>query len=231
MPSWPWSLPASQRTRRRARARRPPRGDAGEGTRRAGTRRSDQPPEAPRAGCVQDHGQAPASGRQARDCVVSRTQRPGLGETLRHGAGVRQAHGRRPRAPAQGECRGKTMVGIRPFKEKTMWCNAVGCIVTLTLSLLAAPLAAHGQPAGKLPRIGVLAAGPPPGEPGRGAQRFRQALRDLGYVEGQTMALEIRWAENQPERYPDLAADLVRLPVDIIVAGDTAAALAAKHAT
>jgi putative ABC transport system substrate-binding protein len=45
------------------------------------------------------------------------------------------------------------------------------------------------------------------------------------------VALEIRWAENQPERYPDLAADLVRLPVDLIVAGDTAAALAAKHAT
>jgi len=45
------------------------------------------------------------------------------------------------------------------------------------------------------------------------------------------MALEIRWAVNQPERYPDLAADLVRLPVDLIVAGDTAAALAAKHAT
>jgi len=103
--------------------------------------------------------------------------------------------------------------------------------VTLTLSLFAAPLAARAQPASKLLRIGVLAAGPPPGEPGSGAQRFRQALRDLGYVEGQTMALEIRWAENQPERYPNLAADLMRWPVDIIVAGDSAAALAAKHAT
>jgi putative ABC transport system substrate-binding protein len=56
-------------------------------------------------------------------------------------------------------------------------------------------------------------------------------LRDLGYIEGQTITLEIRWAENQPERYPDLVAELVRLPVDIIVAGDAAAALAAKHAT
>jgi ABC-type uncharacterized transport system substrate-binding protein len=112
-----------------------------------------------------------------------------------------------------------------------MWCSAVGCIVMLTLSLLTAPLAAHAQPAGKLPRIGVLATGSPPGEPGRGAQRFRQALRDLGYVEGQTITLEMRWAENHPERWPDLAADLVRLPVDIIVAGEPAAALAAKHAT
>jgi putative ABC transport system substrate-binding protein len=62
-------------------------------------------------------------------------------------------------------------------------------------------------------------------------QRFRQALRDLGYVEGQTIALEVRWAENHPERWPDLATDLVGLPVDIIVAGDPAAALAAQHAT
>jgi len=112
-----------------------------------------------------------------------------------------------------------------------MWCSAVGFIVTLILSMLAAPLAADAQPAGKIPRIGVLRAGVPPGEPGRGADRFRHGLRDLGYVEGQTIALEVRWAENQPERWPDLATDLVRLPVDIIVAGDTAAALAAKHAT
>src|SRR5262245_65935103 len=107
----------------------------------------------------------------------------------------------------------------------------LSCIVALFLSVLAAPLVADAQPAGKLPRIGVLAPSSPPAEPGKGLHRFLQALRDLGYIEGQTMALEIRWAENQPERYPDLATALVRLPVDIIVAGDTAGALAAKHAT
>src|SRR2546428_577675 len=112
-----------------------------------------------------------------------------------------------------------------------MWCRAVGVLVTLTLSLLAAPLAAEAQPAGKIPRIGVLASGSPPAEPGKGLHRFLQALRDLGYVEGQSIVLEIRWAENQPKRYPDLATALVQRPVDIIVAGDTAAALAAKHAT
>jgi ABC-type uncharacterized transport system substrate-binding protein len=119
-----------------------------------------------------------------------------------------------------------------------MWDRVVGCIGTLTLGLLVALLAAEAQPGGKLPRIGVLAPGVPapgvppwPGEPGRGGSRFRQGLRDLGYIEGQTIVLEIRWAENQPERYPDLVAELVRLPVDIIVAGDAAAALAAKHAT
>ena len=112
-----------------------------------------------------------------------------------------------------------------------MWCSAVGFLVTLALSLLPVPLVATAQPAGKLPRIGVLEPGISPWEPGRGGQRFRQGLRELGYIEGQTMTLEVRWAENQPERYPALVADLVRLPVDVIVAGDTAAAVAAQHAT
>ena len=112
-----------------------------------------------------------------------------------------------------------------------MWCSAIGCIVTLTLSLLAAPLAADAQPAGNIPRIGVLYPGFPPGEPGGWFDRFRQGLRDLGYVEGQTIALEVRWDEHHSERWPDLAADLVRLRVDLIVAGSTPATLAAKHAT
>ena len=92
-----------------------------------------------------------------------------------------------------------------------MWYSVVGCIVMLILSLLTAPLAAHAQPGGKLPRIGVLAPGVPPWEPGKGGSRFRQGLRDLGYIEGQTITLEIRWADNQPERYPALVAELMRL--------------------
>jgi putative ABC transport system substrate-binding protein len=105
-------------------------------------------------------------------------------------------------------------------------------LIILVLGILVAPLAAEAQPAGKIPRIGVLYPGVRPVKPGGGGgARFFQALRELGYVEGQTIALEGRWAENQPERYPALAAELVRLPVDIIVAGDTAAAVAAKHAT
>jgi len=112
-----------------------------------------------------------------------------------------------------------------------MWRSAVGLIVTLALSLLIVPLVAPAQPAGKLPQLGVLEPGLPPWDPGRGGARFRQGLRDLGYIEGQTITLEVRWAENHPERYPALVADLVRLPVDILVAGDTAAAVAAQHAT
>ena len=112
-----------------------------------------------------------------------------------------------------------------------MWCSAVGCLVTLILSLLVVPLATQAQPAGQMPRVGVLVPGAPPGEPGGWLDRFRQGLRDLGYVEGQTITLEVRWDEYKPERWPDLVADLVRLPVDIIVAGQTASARAAQHAT
>jgi hypothetical protein len=63
-----------------------------------------------------------------------------------------------------------------------MWFSAIGYIVTLTLSLPAMSLTATTQPAGKLPRIGVLAPGLPTG-PNRGVEAFRQGLRDLGYVE------------------------------------------------
>ena len=107
----------------------------------------------------------------------------------------------------------------------------IGLLFTLVLSGLVAPLAADAQPAGSIPRIGVLYPGFPPGEPGGWFDRFRQGLRDLGYAEGQTIALEVRWDEHQSERWPDLAADLVRLRVDIIIAGSTPAALAAKHVT
>ena len=112
-----------------------------------------------------------------------------------------------------------------------MWCSAIGCLVTLILSLLVVPLAAQAQPAGQMPRLGVLVPGMPPGEPGGWSDRFRQGLWDLGYVEGQTITLEVRWDAHHPERWPDLAADLVRLHVACIVAGTTAAAQAAKHAT
>ena len=108
-----------------------------------------------------------------------------------------------------------------------MWCSAVGCIVTLVLSLLAAPLAATAQPVGKVWRLGVL--GPPPESP-RWAP-FRQGLRELGYVEGQNIAFEWRLSGGSAERFPDLAAELVRLKVDVIVASDNPATAAAQKAT
>ena len=91
--------------------------------------------------------------------------------------------------------------------------------------LLAAPLAAEAQQAEKIARIGWL--GDIPGRP----EAFRQGLRDLGYVEGRNVAIEYRSTEGKLERFPALAAELVALKVDVIVAGSTPAILAAKQAT
>jgi putative ABC transport system substrate-binding protein len=95
--------------------------------------------------------------------------------------------------------------------------------------LLAAPLAAEGQQTRKVPRVGVLGGQSPEMSPPILA--LREGLRELGYVEGQNIAIEWRWAQGKDERYPDLAAELVRLKVDIIVAPTTAGAQAAQRAT
>src|SRR5262245_24761198 len=110
-----------------------------------------------------------------------------------------------------------------------MWGSAVGCIVTLVLSLLAAPHAAGAQPAGKVWRIGVLSGIMGPESPRWTS--FRQGLRELGYVEGQNLVIEWRLSGGSAERFPDLAAELVRLKVDVIVAIDNPATAAAQRAT
>ena len=78
-----------------------------------------------------------------------------------------------------------------------MWYSAVGCIVTLALSFLAAPLEADAQPSANLPTIGYLsmAGGAPGGAPL--AESFRQGLQELGYVEGKTIAIVYRSAEGK----------------------------------
>jgi putative ABC transport system substrate-binding protein len=112
-----------------------------------------------------------------------------------------------------------------------MWCSAVGLIVTLTLSLLAAPLTAKAQSLAQVPRIGWLASGFPPSEAARQQSPFWQGLHELGWVEGQNIAVEWRYAEENYARLPALAAELVQLGVDVIVAGDSRAIPAAKQAT
>jgi putative ABC transport system substrate-binding protein len=102
-------------------------------------------------------------------------------------------------------------------------------LATLTGSLLAAPLAAEAQQAAKVPRIGYLAVQPAANP--HLHEAFRQGLRDLGYVEGRNVVIEYREAEGKPERLPALAAELVALKVDVIVAQPTVAAVAAKQAT
>jgi putative ABC transport system substrate-binding protein len=102
--------------------------------------------------------------------------------------------------------------------------------VEWTVALLAAPLVAEAQEPGKIPRIGLL--GPRSSSDGAPFfDAFRQGLRELGWVEGRNITLEYRFAEGRLDRLPDLAADLVRLKVDLILAASTPPALAAKSAT
>src|SRR6266566_2908611 len=103
----------------------------------------------------------------------------------------------------------------------------IGLVLALGLTL--APLAAEAQEAAKIARIGWLTFNVAPNPHLREA--FRQGLRDLGYVEGRNLVNEYRDAEGKPDRLPALAAELVALKVDVIVAGGTLQALAAKQAT
>jgi putative ABC transport system substrate-binding protein len=96
--------------------------------------------------------------------------------------------------------------------------------------LLAAPCAAGAQQPGKLPTIGYLGANTPSAESQRIAA-FVQRLRELGWIEGRTIAIEVRWAEGRNERFAEIAAEFVRLKVDVIVTAGTAAVVAAKQAT
>jgi putative tryptophan/tyrosine transport system substrate-binding protein len=111
-----------------------------------------------------------------------------------------------------------------------MWYSAVGFVVTLTLSLLVAPLTAEAQQATKVHRIGRLSSGSPT-EPNPNLEAFRQGLRELGYVEGQNLVIESRYAEGSPERLRDLALELVQRKMDVIVAVAAAATGAVQHAT
>ena len=92
------------------------------------------------------------------------------------------------------------------------------------------PLAAHAQTPSKIPRVGYIAASNAIATQNI-VMAFRQGLKELGYREGQTIILDVRYAEGQSERIPELAAELVSLKMDLLVAGNSVAALAAKKAT
>src|SRR5271165_6175218 len=94
---------------------------------------------------------------------------------------------------------------------------------------MARPLAARAQQAGKLPTIGFLGtASPSAWGPWTGA--FVQRLRELGWIEGRTVAIEYRWADGRGERYAEIAAEFIHLKVDVIVTPG-GAVVAAKQAT
>ena len=107
--------------------------------------------------------------------------------------------------------------------------RGVAVIAVLALSLLAAPLAAPAQQAGKVYRIGVLNL--TSREQSSGFWALRQGLRELGYVEDKNIVFEYRWPEDNPRPLAEMATDLVRLKVEVIVTGDPTTTVAAKHAT
>ena len=92
------------------------------------------------------------------------------------------------------------------------------------------PLGARTQTPRKIALVGLITSGNTATH-GRHVEAFRQGLRVLGHVEGQTFALEVRWAEGRVERFPDLVANLIGLKVDVLVVAHSAAAVAAKKAT
>jgi putative ABC transport system substrate-binding protein len=118
---------------------------------------------------------------------------------------------------------GRTAVRLQVIRRATG-------VVLLLLSAFLGTAAA--QPAGKVPRVGYLAVfshSDPTSQ--RGLEAFRQGLRELGYVEGQNIAIESRWAGGKDERLPALAAELVRSKVDVIVAASGAATHAVQQTT
>jgi len=108
--------------------------------------------------------------------------------------------------------------------------KALTLIVAFALSVLLTPPATEAQQRAHLPRVGYLGTSSASLE-AELVKAFRDGLRDLGYVEGQNILIEYRWAEGNYQRFPDLVADLVNLKVDVILTAGTPGALAAKRAT
>jgi putative ABC transport system substrate-binding protein len=109
--------------------------------------------------------------------------------------------------------------------------DAVGLIVALVLGFLVVPLAVEAQPAAKVSRIGILSPFSLANQGPTRVDTFRQGLQELGYREGENILIEYRWAEGHPERLAGLAADLVRLQVDVIVTVSMTGVRAAQQAT
>jgi len=109
--------------------------------------------------------------------------------------------------------------------------SATGLLVTCAIGLLWTLLVATAQPAGKVWRLGILGFGAAPSAAELRQIPFWQAMRELGWVEGQNITVERRYAEGHRERLPDLADELVRLKVDVMVASGGPVVLVAKNAT
>src|SRR5262245_21508185 len=115
-----------------------------------------------------------------------------------------------------------------------MQIHIIGLMMAFALVVLAAPLPTDAQPVGKVRRIGFLTMASPPESSADSAARveaLRQGLREFGWIEGQNIAIEYRWAAGRSDLLPALAEELVRLQVDLIVAGGGTVVQAVKEAT
>src|SRR5262249_43135960 len=124
------------------------------------------------------------------------------------------AHCRIPRdAPCcfDGRVKSQDKVREEAMKRREFITLLGGAVVSSGLQ----PYVSRAQPSSKAPKIGYLGAGTPAGQ-GDWAAAFAQRLRELGWIEGRNIAIEYRWAENRPERYTEIAAEFVRLKVDVI---------------
>jgi hypothetical protein len=114
--------------------------------------------------------------------------------------------------------------------DRRTFVGGLGGAVALAFGLLAAPLVVEGQPAGNVPRVGVLFASTPAVTP-QNIAALRQWLSGLGHVEGKSFVMEIRYAQARPERFPELVRELLSLKVDVIVASTDGAVAAVRQQT
>src|SRR5258705_118189 len=218
---------------------RNPHGASG-AARRVGPRGDSRPRAARGAG-------RSAGRRELRDGVdrAGRTSRPGSrgpGRVRRERAGdAAPAPGagrvrripphRRPGAGAVEARRPRPLLDSPPAVLYEVSMRWTGLAVILIISLILAPFAGETQQqAEKVYRIGYLGNASAAAQAKR-VESLRASLRDLGYVEGKNIVFEFRWAEWKLDRLPDLAAELVRLKLDVLVTAGTPGALAAKQAT
>ena len=126
----------------------------------------------------------------------------------------------------------KLFLNLCPYNQKSKIRNRnwVGIVAIGVLFATCGPVVQAQQQPGNIKRIGIMASGSVSSDLNR-IDVFRQALRDLGYVEGKNVVLERRYAEGKPDRYPALAAELVHLKADVIVVEGGSSARAAKNAT
>src|SRR5512145_1561248 len=126
--------------------------------------------------------------------------------------------------------------GKRLMKKKFLISHLAPCTMPYALCLLGAMLfalcsSAQAQQPGKVPRIGFLSGGGDPDNPGPFVEAFRRGMRELGYIEGENIVIEYRFAAGKQERIPNLVDELVRSKIDVLVSPVAPAIRAAKQAT